>query len=57
LKRLQLIQILRINAPDAAASGDVAAKARGVNRFCWRKNGFGGANGAFGPRKTRIRRR
>jgi hypothetical protein len=33
LKQLQLIQILCINAPRAAAPADVAAKVPGVNRL------------------------
>jgi hypothetical protein len=33
LKQLQLIQILCINAPGAAVTADVAAKASGVNRL------------------------
>jgi hypothetical protein len=33
LKQLQLIQILRINAPNAALAADVAAKVPGVNRL------------------------
>jgi hypothetical protein len=32
LKQLQLIQILCINLPNAAAAADVAAKVPGVNR-------------------------
>jgi len=35
LKQLQLIQILSINAPNAAAAAEVAAKVPGVNRL-WR---------------------
>jgi hypothetical protein len=34
LKQLQLIQILCINAPNAAIAADGAAKVPGVNRFC-----------------------
>jgi hypothetical protein len=33
LKQLQLIQILSVNAPRAAVTADVAAKALGVNRL------------------------
>ncbi|MBR1154255.1 hypothetical protein [Bradyrhizobium sp. JYMT SZCCT0428] len=35
MKQLQLIQILRINAPGAAAAAVVVAKAAGVN-LIWR---------------------
>jgi hypothetical protein len=33
LKLLQLIQILSINAPNAAVAADIAAKVPGVNRL------------------------
>jgi hypothetical protein len=41
LKQLQLIQILCINAPAAAAAADVAANVHGVNRLGRRQNAKG----------------
>jgi hypothetical protein len=51
LKQLQLIQILCINAPAAAAAADVAANVPGVNRL-WQasereKAASGNADTAF----------
>ncbi|MGH6642705.1 MAG: hypothetical protein ACRED3_08400 [Bradyrhizobium sp.] len=51
MKQLQLIQILGINAPHAAAVADVAAKVPGVNRL-WQaseceKAASGNADTAF----------
>jgi hypothetical protein len=45
LKRLQLIQILCINAPSAAAPEQVAAKAAGVNRLWRTQDGAKAASG------------
>jgi hypothetical protein len=51
LKQLQLMQILCINAPNAAVAADVAAKVPGVNRL-WQaskceKAASGNADTAF----------
>jgi len=58
LKQLQLIQILCINAQDAAISGDVAAKVPAINRL-WlmskrEKAASGNADTAFEVAKSGI---
>jgi hypothetical protein len=56
LKQLQLIQILCINAPGAAAVADPGAKAAGINRILRApdraKAASGRAEAAFGKAKT-----